>query len=64
MADKRIATREDTWHKIALCFCLILTILFPVTLVLLWHIGLHGIVVGVFALLVCLPACGCWLSSA
>jgi hypothetical protein len=53
---------EDTWHKIGIWFFLILTVLFPIMLVLLWHIGFHGIVTGV-ALLVCLPAIGYWLSS-
>ena len=53
---------EDTWHKVGIWFFLILTVLFPIMLVLLWHIGFHGIVTGVVALLVC-PAIGYWLSS-
>ena len=64
MADKRMSIAEDTWHKVAICFCLILTILFPIGLVLLWHIGLHGTTIGVVALLVCFPACGFWFSGA
>ena len=64
MADKRMTAAQDTWHKVAICFCLMLTVLFPIILVLLWHIGFHGIVIAVVALLICLPACGFSLSSA
>lgn len=64
MGDRRMTRAEDTWHKIAICFCLILTVLFPLVLFLLWHVGFHWTVIGVFALLVILPACGYWVSSA
>jgi hypothetical protein len=63
MAGKRMTTAADAWHKIAFCFCLMLTVLFPIALIVLWHVGFHGIVIGVGVLLVCLPACGFWLSS-
>jgi hypothetical protein len=58
-ADRRKASTEETRHRVGLYLLLIVTVLFPVMLVLLWNLGFHWIITGVVVVFFCLLAYGC-----
>lgn len=55
-AERRRASTLETLHRAGICFCLTVTALFPITLVLFWNLGFHWTIVGVVVALFCLLA--------